>query len=423
MEWKKTINPVKSLGPSKAHNLLFGCQLKAVVESKSNEVNCPKSIPSNRKALIGTIKHKLWERAISSKGEEEVREWSLKEAIMMFDQLTNEEEQKLENDKLNSHLLPIRHEKNFAYYKIKCAKIAVKKRGKFALRYNNNKENSYSSKKSKARLFGPEVPVWDLEKEPKNIPKPENDEYKLFGFIDFVERDNKGIIIGDIKTGKIRTEQGSIKENFVTQLELYRAMWILTAQHINGKKVDNLEISTVLDSEEERETVDTSKYMEKLQNVRNKIDYVNEIISENHKVENVTSRLAKPSLENCKFCSRRPGCASYSDFLETEIPLDERNDLKGVIVSKPVRINHSLNKYQFRLRNNNDNTVWIVDGIDSDRTEGKIEVGKTISIYSGKSIIEENNPKINFRFKCYDSVIAYLDLLETSDKLDIQSIV
>jgi hypothetical protein len=150
--------------------------------------------------------------------------------------------------------------------------------------------------------------------------------------------------------------------------------------------------------------------MEKLQRVRKKIDDVNEIISENNKVGNVTSKLAKPSLENCRFCSRRPGCTSYSDFLKTEIPLDERNDLKGIIISKPVKINHSLNKYQFRLKNNNDNTVWIVDNIDSDRIEiEKIQVGRTISVYSGKSIIEENNPKINFRFKCYDSSIAYLD--------------
>ena len=409
MEWKKIINPVESIGPSKAHDLLFGCPLSVVIGSKSNRENCPESIPSNRKAIIGTIKHGLLEKSISAKGEGEVQEWTIKDAILMFDELTKKEEEKLKNNKLNSHLLPIQHEKNFTTEKIKCARIAVDKRKKIVLRYTN-KEISYSSKKVKTRLFGPEVRAWDLEKEPKNISKPKNDEYKLFGFIDFVESSNKEIIIGDIKTGKIRTEQGLIKGNFVTQLELYRAMWILTAQHINGKRVDNLEISTVIDSDEGREKIDTSNYMENLQNVRNKIDYVNEIISENNKVKNVTSKLAKLSLENCRFCSRRPGCTSYSDFLETEIPLDERNDLKGVIISKPVKINHSLNKYQFRLRNNNDNAVWIVDNIDSDRIDiDEIKVGKTISVYSGKSIIEENNPKINFRFKCYDSSIAYLD--------------
>ena len=407
MKWEKTINPVKSIGPSKAHNLLFGCQLSVVIGSKSNRENCPESIPSNRKAVIGTIKHELLEKAISAKGNEKVREWTIGEAISIFNELTEKEEEKLKNNKLNSHLLPIQHEKNFPIEKIKCAKIAVEKREKFVLRYTN-KEIPYSLKKDKKRIFGSEVPVWDIGKIPKKNLKPQDDEYKLYGKIDFVELDKKGIIIGDIKTGKIRTENGSIKENFVTQLQLYKAMWILTAKYMNGK-VDNQEISTVLEQDKSRESIDTSKYMEKLQNVREKVNHVNEIISKNNKVGNVTSKLAKPSLENCRFCSRRPGCTSYSDFLGTEIPLDKRNDLKGTIISKPVKINHSLNKYQFRLRNN-DNTVWIVDNIDSDRIEiEKIQVGRTISVYSGKSIIEENNSKIDFRFKCYDSSIAYVD--------------
>ena len=409
MKWGNKINTIKSIGPSKAHDLLFGCQLNVVVGANSNRENCPESIPTNRKSIIGTIKHELLERAISSKREEEVGEWTIEEAISIFEDLTEKEEEKLKNDKLNSHLIPISHEKNFTGEKFECAKIAVYKRRKFISRYTN-KEIPYSLKKDKKRIFGPEVPVWDIGKIPKKKLKPQDDEYKLYGKIDFVEFNKKGIIIGDIKTGKIRTEQGLIKGNFVTQLELYRAMWILTAQHMSGKKMGKQEISTVLEQDKSRESIDTSKYMEKLQRVRKKIDDVNEIISENNKVGNVTSKLAKPSLENCRFCSRRPGCTSYSDFLGTEIPLDERNDLKGIIISKPVKINHSLNKYQFRLKNNNDNTVWIVDNIDSDRIEiEKIQVGRTISVYSGKSIIEENNPKINFRFKCYDSSIAYLD--------------
>ena len=72
MEWENKINPVKSIGPSKAHDLLFGCQLSVVVGAKSNRENCPESIPTNRKSVIGTIKHGLLERAISSKREEEV---------------------------------------------------------------------------------------------------------------------------------------------------------------------------------------------------------------------------------------------------------------------------------------------------------------------------------------------------------------
>ena len=408
MEWKKTINPVTSIGPSKAHDLLFGCPLSVVIGSKSNRENCPESIPSNRKAIIGTIKHELLENSISSKGEGEVLEWTIKDALLMFERLTKKEEEKLKNNILNSHLLPIQHEKDFTTEKIKCSKIAVEKRKKFVLRYTNKKK-SYPSKKDKIRIFGSEVPVWDIQKEPKKILKPQDDEYKLYGKIDFVEFNKKGIIIGDIKTGQIQTENGLIKENFVTQLQLYKAMWILTAQHMNGKKMNKQEISTVLEQDKTRKSIDTSKYMEKLQDVRGKIDIVNEIISKNNDVGNVTSKLAKASLENCRFCSRRPGCTSYSDFLKTEIPLDERNDLKGIIISKPVKINHSRNKYQFRLRNN-DNTVWIVDNIDSDRIEiGKIQVGRTISVYSGKSIIEENNPRINFRFKCYDSSIAYLE--------------
>ena len=408
MEWKKTINPVTSIGPSKAHDLLFGCPLSVVIGSKSNRENCPESIPSNRKAIIGTIKHELLEKSISSKGEGEVLEWTIKDAYLMFERLTKKEEEKLKNNILNSHLLPIQHEKDFTTEKINCAKIAVEKRKKFVLRYTNS-EISYLRKKDKTRIFGSEVPVWDIGKLPRKKLKPRDDEYKLYGKIDFVELDKKRIIIGDIKTGKIHTENGLIKKNFVTQLQLYKAMWILTAQHMNGKKMNKQEISTVLEQDKSREFIDTSKYMEKLQNVREKIDYVNEIISKNNKVENVTSELAEPSLENCKFCSRRPGCTSYSDFLETEIPLDERKDLKGTIISKPVKINHSSNKHQFRLRNN-DNTVWIVDNIDSDRIEiEKIQVGRTISVYSGKSIIEENNSKIDFRFKCYDSSVAYLD--------------
>ncbi|MAU25163.1 MAG: hypothetical protein CL706_07135 [Chloroflexi bacterium] len=408
MKWEKTINPVRSIGPSKAHDLLFGCPLSVVIGSKSNRENCPESVPSNRKAIIGTIKHGLQERAISSKWEEEVGEWSIEEANSIFEYLTEKEEDKLKNDKLNSHLIPISHEKNFTIEKFKCVKIAVDKRRKFISRYTNKKK-SYPSKKDKIRIFGSEVPVWDIQKEPKKILKPQDDEYKLYGKIDFVEFNKEGIIIGDIKTGKIHTGDGVITKNFVTQLQLYKAMWILTAQHMSGKKMNEQEISTVLEQDKSRESIDTSKYMEKLQNVREKVNHVNEIISKNNKVGNVTSKLAKPSLENCRFCSRRPGCTSYSDFLGTEIPLDKRNDLKGIIISKPVKINHSLNKYQFRLRNN-DNTVWIVDNIDSDRIEiEKIQVGRTISVYSGKSIIEENNPRINFRFKCYDSSIAYLE--------------
>ena len=52
------------------------------------------------------------------------------------------EEEKLKNNKLNSHLLPIQHEKNFTTEKIKCARIAVDKRKKIVLRYTN-KEISY----------------------------------------------------------------------------------------------------------------------------------------------------------------------------------------------------------------------------------------------------------------------------------------
>ena len=97
MKWEKTINPVRSIGPSKAHDLLFGCPLSVVIGSKSNRENCPESIPSNRKAIIGTIKHGLQERAISSRWEEEVGEWTLEEAISIFEDLTEKEEEKLKN--------------------------------------------------------------------------------------------------------------------------------------------------------------------------------------------------------------------------------------------------------------------------------------------------------------------------------------
>ena len=93
MEWNKTINSVISIGPSKAHDLLFGCPLSVVIGSKSNRENCPESIPSNRKAIIGIIKHGLLEKSISTKGDEEVREWGIKDAILMFDRLTEKEEE------------------------------------------------------------------------------------------------------------------------------------------------------------------------------------------------------------------------------------------------------------------------------------------------------------------------------------------
>ncbi len=152
------------------------------------------------------------------------------------------------------------------------------------------------------------------------------------GYADIIFNRNNYIKLSDFKSGKIIIEEGQIKEEYEDQLKLYAYLY----KEVYGKYPDEL---SVIDLEKNEYSVAfTPKECEAIaEKSREALSQINNLI-EQDKLE----LLAKPDMDNCKFCLYRPSCRYFWD-----LPLASSDsqfcDLKGNLAAVKQFQNGNLN--------------------------------------------------------------------------------
>ena len=381
--WGQEFERVLHVSPSSASNLLDGgCKLNTVLRFKGNRP--PKSIPTSGKTELGTVEHNLYERAYSprSSNSRPEGEWGLSDAESHFDDLVEEQEKKLVESSVDSHLVPLSNMAGFDNIRLDACVTAVEKR-----RVASNWSRKTDSQISGTRLLGPEVEVWNLTK-PLAGGRPGKEEYSVFGKIDLVTLDEKGQVeIVDHKTGQMIDDDGLVKPTYETQIRVYAALWRMTAEQ-NGwdGALRNAAIEDPKKQERHSIVIEPEICHDTLERVLRGLDSINGAIEEDSRVESVALKLANPSPDTCLYCEFRPGCKSFHQSLEAWMrDADfEFNDIIGEVLSNPIS-NGGSEFFQFKIVDT-EGKIWLVDGVDSKRYPEVIscETGSTVAVFGGR---------------------------------------
>ena len=206
----------------------------------------------------------------------------------------------------------------------------------------------------------------------------------LIGKIDKVERSNNSAKIIDFKTGKnIDEGSGSIKEDYIVQLNLYSHMF----ESAEGLKVNELEIIDVDGNTYNVPLWPDTKLQNTLKAVRELIDDLN---------SNKGELLAYPS-EKCAFCSARMTCNHYWSS-QYRIASDDEDPTK-VFEDKEVQVSSIVNRDVIEYKSGR------IKGMS--RFNEELELGKTYRIRG--LIFNGNNYEFGELYStCEQSVVVEL---------------
>jgi len=255
-------------------------------------------LPISPAAHLGIIAHKLLELAFSARVADE----NAMQGHWESEVLKHEEEMK--NNPLEKHLVPLAiHTSNY--------------RVKQVMTFNLVRPLFREIAAQTDATMKPDTELWVQTKDGK-----------IGGKIDLVKYSEEGICIIDYKTGVI-TDSGPngnfIKDAYQNQLKMYAALYYIT-QGIWPAKL----VLIGLDQCQYKIPVD---YNECQSLIKTAIDYLDNI---NSRINNGldADTFAKPSPENCRFCSYRPACKNY--WTQRESQSDWPTDFEGLLREKKL---------------------------------------------------------------------------------------
>ncbi len=217
--------------------------------------------------------------------------------------------------------------------------------------------------------------------------KLENSDKSVTGIVDLIIENDFGATILDFKTGKIYSDaidengasEQTVKEEYKVQLRLYAHLYFLT----NNRYPKSLYLVTLSNNFIE---VDFEPALCKTlyEDALRFLSTTNTLI-----LSNDFEEMAHPSVENCKYCSYRPACSFYSEWLS--INFETVNDLFGIIKKVNLFNNGSIGLELIA----NDKQV-LINGLALEMKE-KFEsrVGKKITLYNLKKTKQSLNATAN----------------------------
>ena len=343
---------VEKIGPSTFNYLFNGCKYSYLLGHTKN-IDKRAILPSPKNTILGTIIHSLFEKRIKG----------LIQSEKEFEELWESELRKEENKITQNYGI-----KDYSLADYDKMYAAMETAMKMPQVTNVSKANVVFTHDSSSPI-SVELPV-------------ETD--CLIGKIDKVERSNNSAKIIDFKTGKIIDEgSGSIKEDYIVQLNLYSHMF----ESAEGLNVSELEIIDVDGNTYNVPLWPDTKLQNTLKDVRELIDDLNSGKGE---------LLAHPS-EKCAFCSARMTCNHYW-CSQYRIASDDEDPTK-VFEDKEVQVSSIVNRDVIEYKGGR------IKGMS--RFNEELELGKTYRIRG--LIFNGNNYEFGELYStCEQSVIVEL---------------
>ena len=347
------IKPLSRISPSQYHSAI-SCPYKLVL---ANSFGYQPLMPLNANAYFGSIIHKMIE-LISTGVINDEQTFSEN-----WINLIGKKEEELRGRGL-AGITPLKYfVTDFALKKNQIKTILQKKQEKIKT----------TPKATSNRIFS--------EKRLENLDK------SVTGIVDLIIENDFGATILDFKTGKIYSdaidENGAteqiIKEEYKVQLRLYAHLYFL----MNNRYPKSLYLVTLSNNYIEvnfEPAVCKALYDDALRF----LSTTNNFISRND-----LKAMAHPSVENCKYCSYRPACSFYSEWVS--INFEAVNDLFGIIKKVNLFNNGSIGLELVT----NDKQV-LINGLTLEMKE-KLEllVGKKITLYNLKKTKQSLNATAN----------------------------
>jgi hypothetical protein len=343
------IKNLNCISPSQYHSAI-SCPYKLVL---ANSFGYQPLLPLNANAHFGSIIHKMIE--LISKGVINDEQTFSDNWI----DLISKKEEELKEKGLVS-ITPLK------YF---VSEFALKK-NQIKIILNKRQEKINHSSKTSSNKFYPEKRI-------------ENSDKSISGIADLIIENDSGATILDFKTGKIYSD--AIDENGITgqvvkreyevQLKLYSHLYYL----MNRKYPKALFIVTLSNDfiEVEFENSDCEKiYSEAL----NFLASTNSFISKDD-----MKSIAKPSVENCKYCSYRPACSFYSNWLTTNF--EAVNDIFGTIEKVNQFSNDTLG-----LQLQTEGKQVLINGLPVEKKKDfESLIGKNVALYNLKKTRQSLN--------------------------------
>jgi hypothetical protein len=291
------IAPLARISPSHFSSLR-ACALYAACVSARQ----PPLLPSYPASKVGSIAHRLIERAAS--GEFATADRSVIECA--WDAMVAEVQLEMQASPLERRFVPLY--KAMPQYQVRriqaCLKAEMIAKKRLAIVENRKRLTHFE--------------VW--------LATPDG---RVGGYIDYLEETDEGTVIRDYKTGPILDTaqpgtEARVKNAYSTQLRLYAALyWANTGRWPRVLELVPLAGNAVAVPFEPEQCLGL------LEEAKGALDSVNarigEILgSQSHQIE----RLASPAPETCRFCSFRPECSGYwktrSNAISEAWPIDVR---------------------------------------------------------------------------------------------------
>lgn len=293
------LNQIKRIAPSR-YSSMKTCLLREAWASSGNDVLLPPSPLTE----LGTAIHQLLESA----GRGHLGEATKRQVSEAVSELIDNIEKQMLKSPIRRQLVPL--SKSIPDYEVRVLR-ACKKAGDIAHEY---KETLGRSEPDAESRIGYKVWIATADE-------------SVGGFIDFVMRDEKGIVLVDYKSGHVlEGKDGSyeIKAAYKEQMILYAAMFYenygewprrLNIVPLQGQA---LTVRCVSDSA-----------LDLLGSARTMFLKANERIADVQTGTAHLSELASPSPDSCSFCLYRPGCQAYWTVRGSDLAEKWPNDVRG----------------------------------------------------------------------------------------------
>ncbi|TDO29250.1 PD-(D/E)XK nuclease family protein [Sediminibacterium goheungense] len=343
------IKMVNRISPSQYYSAI-SCPYKLVL---ANSFGYQSLLPINANAHFGSVLHKMIElisKDVIIDEQSFLKNWS--------DLIKKKEDELKENGLVG--ITPLKYFVNdFAFKKNQVKNILLKKRDRLKNTIQPSSTNFFPEK----RL--------------------ENSDKTVTGIVDLIIENDSGTTILDFKTGKVFSDaidesgitEQTIKIEYEIQLKLYAHLYFLMTK----KYPKSLFIVTLRNDfiKVEFENSECEKiYLEALE----LLSTINFHISNND-----MAAIVNPTIENCKYCSYRPACSSYSKWLT--VNFEAVNDLFGRV----EKINQFSNE-TIGLELKTQDKLILINGLPLEKKENfESLIGKIIILYNLKKTKQSLN--------------------------------
>lgn len=311
--------PIKRISPTRFLSFK-SCYLKGVWESN----NSSSLLPTSPYAIVGRVVHKVMEYVGEGKIE------TNKSFEEKWDLLISQEEEKLSNSWLESHLVPLSSSvRNYDEKKELC-RLLVNSSFKVNL-YSNLKHEVLPTTRNEIWL--------------------QTNDGICVGKIDFLKASDNFVEIIDYKSSE--TIDLKVLNEYSIQLKLYGALYHETygiwPSSLIIMLINNERIEVPFTKEE-------CKYL--LNHVKEVFHGVNNIISKAFEKKDLISKLANPSPQICYFCNFRPVCTPYWEARKISPEEPWPLDLKGKLLRK---VPWGKNRIYIEVETENKEIIKVVD--------------------------------------------------------------